>query len=101
MNNEKFLNLLKCCMPDKPEHFVQDPKLLSCGHPICNQCITDKLGGNFIGIVCVQCKQSNVLDLKTIPILTFSKTMLEMGLTDFSKILQTKLESLRKKIEGS
>ncbi len=96
MHVDQHLNELKCCMPHVPEHFVdKDPKLFSCGHPVCSLCII-KIANNesCIGTLCSRCNQANHLDLKTIPIVSFANTMFELSLADFSKTLYKKLEKV-------
>ncbi len=55
------LEELKCCMHDLPEHFAKEPKLLSCGHPVCQMCIEYKTNDDD-EIKCSRCNNVNSLD---------------------------------------
>jgi hypothetical protein len=77
-------------MPERPEHFVQNQKLLSCGHPVCSKCAMNKPA-----IVCKQCNQLNTSDLSQPSfehINKISNGYIQAYLMDFSQTVYEKLD---------
>jgi hypothetical protein len=97
MKYEELLNELRCCAPDRPEHYVQHQKILSCGDPICASCIQDTRE-----IRCGRCNKINQSDLNSS--FTFinkiSTNYIESNLSDYSKIVHSKLETTVAGLKG-
>jgi hypothetical protein len=69
-----------------PDHFVKEPKLLSCGHPACQMCINYRADDDD-EIICSRCNNVNSLDLDTVPLVKNKATMIESNLEQLSKAL--------------
>jgi hypothetical protein len=89
MISSELFNDFKCCYPNRPEHFVHNEKILSCGHPVCQQCFKD----NFENIKCSRCDT-----ITNIPVCgssdfvnKLSKRYIEAHLAEFSQLIDTKL----------
>jgi hypothetical protein len=90
---EELLDDLKCSMPNKPEHFVQNEKILSCGHPVCTDCMQNNVGTT---ISCARCHMSTdrarLVMSSSDYINKISKRYIEAYLGEFSHVVDTKLE---------
>jgi hypothetical protein len=95
------LNDLKCCMPNKPEHFVRHQKILSCGHPVCSSCCAHD---TTTGIKCARCNvvnQSELSDLSSFDLINkLSEKYIESNLVDFHKLLYAELKETIENLEG-
>ena len=80
-----------------PEHFVKEPKLLSCGHPVCQMCIEHTANDE---IKCSRCNKVNTLDLDTAPLVPKAEKMIESNLEQLSKVLYGKIKNAENEIEG-
>ncbi len=83
-SNKMNLNDLKCCMPNRPVHFVQNQRILSCGHPVCSACAADA-----VDIKCVRCNALNKSELSSSfdYIDRLSEKYIESNLKDFHQAL--------------
>jgi hypothetical protein len=92
------LNDLKCCMPDRPQHFVQSQKILSCGHPVCSNCIETDCP---IGIECARCHKTNSSDLSSSfdYVNKLSEKYIESNLVELSQFLYCELKNTINDIE--
>lgn len=79
-------------MPDRLEHFLQNPKALSCGDRVCSKCIPD----NYDEIVCRHCDQKNTIDLSKQSVVKVFQAILNANLKDLCGIL----ENAKNKLEG-
>ncbi len=83
------------------ENFVQKPKLLSCGHPVCTVCV-GKHEAREDGILCDRCNKAGSYMINTgsfVKIIT--KTMIESNLEQFSRIIYDKIVSKENEITGN
>jgi hypothetical protein len=120
------MNELICCVYGRPEHFVQDAKYLSCGHPICSGCIRflKDLSGNenddglynlecemvaakaiddsFDGynIKCSNCNEPNKLDLRLCPVVKLVESYLEKNINEFAEELFSKMKSVEDQVNS-
>jgi hypothetical protein len=97
MNSARSLEELKCCVHGLPEHFVKGPKLLSCGHPVCQTCIEYTINDE---IKCSRCNKVNSFDLDTASLVTMATTMIELNLEQLSKALYGQMTNAESEIEG-
>jgi hypothetical protein len=97
MTSTRVLEELKCCLHGLPEHFVKEPKLLSCGHPACQMCIENKTNDE---IKCYRCNKVNSLDLDTAPLVSMAETMIESNLEHLSKALNSQIKNSENEIGG-
>jgi hypothetical protein len=99
MISTRVLEELKCCFYGMPEHYVKEPKSLSCGHPVCQMCIKYHTNGDD-GIKCSRCNKVNSFDLDTAPLVTMATTMIESHLEHLSKALYGQITNAENEIEG-
>ncbi len=78
---------LQCCMPNRPEHFVSDPKFLSCGDYICSECIPNSCNE----IKCARCNRINALNLSKQPLVKALDKLFEINLKELSEMLYSKM----------
>jgi hypothetical protein len=84
---------LKCCMRDVHEHFLQDAKLLSCRHFVCNKCIIPQLQ-----IKCGRCLTMNTLDMTKAPVAKVCEVSIRENLNVLSSVLFYDLRNLENDI---
>ena len=96
MENDEF-NGLKCCLVLNPEHFANEPKLLSCGHLACSRCILNSSGS----IICSLCSELNCLDLSRQPIVKFVQALINANLKDQSEKLLAKYKATESELIGT
>jgi hypothetical protein len=82
MGRTDYLDELRCCMIAMPVHYLQDEKLLSCGHMVCAKCIVPKKR-----VVCGRCSTLNEYDLDKAPVLKIAQGLIASDLETFSKML--------------
>jgi hypothetical protein len=94
---DPFVFELNCCMPYRPDHFVQKQIILSCGHPICDKCAnSDSVSDH---IQCGRCGQINNTNLTMHNnndndyINKLSDQYIRSNLSEFSQILLSKMEN--------
>jgi hypothetical protein len=86
-----YIEELKCCISEQPDHFVFDMKIMSCGHPVCSKCI-----GECCTAICKACRKTNTLDLNKISISFMNKIandIFEKDLIAFSNYVYDNLEN--------
>ncbi len=88
MNSARVLEELKCSVFGLPEHFVKEPKLLSCGHPVSNVHMSTK--SNVL--------VANSLDLDTAP-RSLTETMIKSNLEQLSKTLYSQIKNAENEID--
>ena len=97
MNSTRVLEELKCCVHGLPEHFVKEPRLLSCGHAVCQKCIKSRTNDE---IECSRCNMVNTFDLDTAPLVSMAATMIESHLEQLSKALYSQITHAENETEG-
>ncbi len=97
MNSARVLEEFKCCVHGLPEHFVKEPKFLSCGHPVCQMCIKYRTNNE---IQCSRCNKVNSLDLDTAPLVPMVAMMIESHLEQLSKALSNQITNAENEITG-
>ena len=95
----RVLEELKCSVHGLPEHFVKEPKFLSCGHPVCQIC-TKYHTNNDDEIKCSRCNKINTLDLDTYPWVRMAATMIELNLEQMSKALYSQIKNAENEMTG-
>ncbi len=99
MISTRVLEELKCCLYGLPEHFVEEPKLLSCGHPVCQMCIEYRTNCED-DMKCSRCSKVNSSDLDTVPLVPMASTIIESHLEQLSKALYGQIKHAENEIEG-
>jgi hypothetical protein len=100
---ESSLHKIKCSWPNKPEHYAHEPRLLSCGHPVCIQCIqtNDTIHTSSTAKThCFQCGKENTRDLFKSPVDEISQATIENDLKYVYDELCGKLSSTENEIES-
>jgi hypothetical protein len=87
---------IKCCTPERPDHFVREPKFLSCGDHVCSKCI-----GAEYKIIFTNCKQENTVDLKKAAVNKFMEKHIELAMKDISQALHSDLIKTEDEIKSS
>jgi hypothetical protein len=98
MNLPESLAQFKCCMSNKPEHFVCKPKYLTCGHQVCSDCSTS--GDGFNRIKCSHCGLHNTIELSKLPLVKNSRNNIEKYLNELSNELYAHLKRVHDDIES-
>jgi hypothetical protein len=97
MENINFPDDFKCSIPNKIEHFVYDPKLLSCGHSICTNCLLEVKNKT---INCNRCNQLNESELIEQPVSTALKKFIDANCKDMSRDILTKIMDTEIKVKS-
>ncbi len=84
------------CVQDAWGHFVEEPKVLSCGHFVCTKCI-----GHVKQITCKRCNQLNSFDLSISPTIKAIEAFIESNMATYSRMLYDKLASIQDEIKGT
>ncbi len=96
MDSTDLLLEINCCMPGTPDHFLEAPKTLSCGHYVCSKCSLAQTK-----IKCKRCDQVNVYDVADAPIAKLVEMTIKQILKETTDVLCSEMEAVRDKIEGT
>ncbi len=88
----------QCCSIEKTEHFVQEPKLLKCGHYVCSKCINTK--NNDMRVMCGKCGQIRDIDETNDALITGLKQSILENLKDLAEITLSRFDQLVDSMRG-
>ncbi len=101
MDFKERLNEIRCCMPDKPEHYLRNQVILPCGDPVCGDCLKTSVSE----FLCGRCgKPNSRLEPQNIMsnhyIVKLSDNYIETNLNGFSTVVIDQVEHLMVEIKS-